>query len=67
MECNKLTKEYCDNWDRIFASKPVILKVNGKPWYCPDCGANVLTQHGENGDINRFTCNGCGGKWIGEK
>jgi len=67
MECMKLTKEYCDNWDKIFASRSVMLKVNGKRWYCPFCGSNVLTQHGQDDKENHYTCNGCGEKWIGEK
>jgi hypothetical protein len=32
-----------------------MLKVNGKRWVCPDCGANVQTKVND----HLWTCNGC--------
>jgi hypothetical protein len=36
--------------------------INGRSFHCEGCKANVFTRDG-----NRFSCNRCGAKYVGEK
>lgn len=42
-------------------SRQVMPRINGEPFHCEECGANVFTAI-----KNKYTCNSCGAKYIGE-
>lgn len=58
-----MAKKY--NTGKITENKQedIMVKVSGKTFYCEQCGSNVFRKDNE----NKYVCNGCGCKYIGEK
>ena len=42
-----------------------LLSVDGKPFYCEECGSNVFRERTD--DPLRYRCNGCGAMYRGEE
>ena len=55
-----MTKEEHERRGREEAVMP---RINGRPFRCEDCGANVFHW---NDKPNGLTCNGCGATYVGE-
>lgn len=55
-------REYVNAPKKVLESEQTLIKIEGEPFRCELCRANVFTRIGD-----RYFCNGCNTRYLGEK